>query len=175
MTPTKIAPAAVHETLARHMLADGYDMVLDLEKNLTVDADEDEISEQLKYQQRRHRNVVNLELTFNDEEDATVSYTLGFQEEERGANAWLVIPRDDGVFDGVTERRGVPCAAPVQVFLDGIPFVAPATIKNGKKVTQPGTLLTGETIGAYLSAHDNRAVVTIRNSNGTLATFGYVR
>lgn len=43
---------------------------------------------------------------------------LGFQEEERGANAWLVIPRDDGVFDGVTERRGVPCAAPVQVLLD---------------------------------------------------------
>lgn len=43
---------------------------------------------------------------------------LGFQEEERGANAWLVIPRDDGVFDGVTERQGVPCAAPVQVFLD---------------------------------------------------------
>lgn len=43
---------------------------------------------------------------------------LGFQEEERGANAWLVIPRDDGVFDGVTEQQGVPCAAPVQVLLD---------------------------------------------------------
>jgi L-lysine 6-transaminase len=28
-----IAPAAVHATLARHMLADGYDMVLDLEKS----------------------------------------------------------------------------------------------------------------------------------------------
>lgn len=33
MNPTKIAPAAVHATLARHMLADGYDMVLDLEKS----------------------------------------------------------------------------------------------------------------------------------------------
>jgi hypothetical protein len=43
---------------------------------------------------------------------------LGFQEEQRGANAWLVVPRDDGVFDGVTERQGVPCAAPVQVLLD---------------------------------------------------------
>jgi len=43
---------------------------------------------------------------------------LGFQEEERGANAWLVIPRDEGVFDGVTEKDGVPCAAPVQVLLD---------------------------------------------------------
>lgn len=71
--------------------------------------------------------------------------------------------------------KGTGFTATVQVFLDGIPFVTAATIKNGKKVTQAGTLLTGETIGAYLSAHDNRAVVTIRNSNGTLATFGYVR
>ena len=28
-----IAPAQVHETLHRHLLADGYDMVLDLEKS----------------------------------------------------------------------------------------------------------------------------------------------
>jgi L-lysine 6-transaminase len=33
-TPTgRIAPSEVHATLARHMLADGYDMVLDLEKS----------------------------------------------------------------------------------------------------------------------------------------------
>ena len=33
MKTPKIAPAAVHATLARHMLADGYDLVLDLEKS----------------------------------------------------------------------------------------------------------------------------------------------
>ena len=33
MKSPKIAPAAVHATLARHMLADGYDMVLDLERS----------------------------------------------------------------------------------------------------------------------------------------------
>jgi L-lysine 6-transaminase len=33
MNTPKIAPAAVHATLARHMLADGYDLVLDLEKS----------------------------------------------------------------------------------------------------------------------------------------------
>jgi L-lysine 6-transaminase len=33
MKSPKIAPAAVHATLGRHMLADGYDMVLDLEKS----------------------------------------------------------------------------------------------------------------------------------------------
>jgi len=33
MNTPAIAPAAVHEALARHMLADGYDIVLDLEKS----------------------------------------------------------------------------------------------------------------------------------------------
>lgn len=33
MKSPRIAPAEVHATLARHMLADGYDMVLDLEKS----------------------------------------------------------------------------------------------------------------------------------------------
>ena len=33
MTSPKVAPASVHEVLGRHMLADGYDMVLDLEKS----------------------------------------------------------------------------------------------------------------------------------------------
>ena len=33
MKTPHIAPAAVHATLARHMLADGYDMVLDLDKS----------------------------------------------------------------------------------------------------------------------------------------------
>jgi len=33
MKSPKIAPAAVHATLARHMLADGYDLVLDMDKS----------------------------------------------------------------------------------------------------------------------------------------------
>lgn len=71
--------------------------------------------------------------------------------------------------------KGSGFSATVQVFLDGIPFAQPATIKAGKKVTQTGTLLTGETVGAYLAAHDNRAVVSVRNSNGTISVFGYSR
>ena len=30
---TRIAPAQVHSTIGRHMLADGYEIVLDLEKS----------------------------------------------------------------------------------------------------------------------------------------------
>lgn len=43
---------------------------------------------------------------------------LGFREEPRGANTWLVLPNDDGVFDGQEKIEGVACAHPVQVFRD---------------------------------------------------------
>ena len=31
--PVRIAPSKVHETLARHMLADGFDLVIDLKNS----------------------------------------------------------------------------------------------------------------------------------------------
>ncbi len=43
---------------------------------------------------------------------------LGLQEEERGANVWLVVPKDEGVFQGAEERDGVVCVHPVQAYLD---------------------------------------------------------
>ena len=43
---------------------------------------------------------------------------LGFREESRGANTWLVIPNDEGVFDGASEVDGVRCVHPVQAYLD---------------------------------------------------------
>lgn len=43
---------------------------------------------------------------------------LGFREDTRGANLWLVVPNDAGVFQGADERDGVRCVHPVQVYLD---------------------------------------------------------
>lgn len=43
---------------------------------------------------------------------------LGFREEERGANTWLVLPNDEGVFQGARDWRGIRCVHPVQAFLD---------------------------------------------------------
>ena len=43
---------------------------------------------------------------------------LGFREEPRGANTWLIVPNDDGVFDGAEEVEGVRCVHPVQAYLD---------------------------------------------------------
>jgi hypothetical protein len=43
---------------------------------------------------------------------------LGFREEARGANVWLVVPKDEGVFHGVDDRDGVACVHPVQAYLD---------------------------------------------------------
>ncbi|QDU68196.1 type IV toxin-antitoxin system AbiEi family antitoxin [Engelhardtia mirabilis] len=44
--------------------------------------------------------------------------SLGFHEEERGANLWLALPVDEGVFAGVEKMDGLPCASPIQVWLD---------------------------------------------------------
>jgi len=43
---------------------------------------------------------------------------LGFVDDPRGANLWLVVPRDDGVFDITTERRGLSVVHPVQAYVD---------------------------------------------------------
>jgi len=52
---------------------------------------------------------------------------LGWRPEERGANVWLVVPNDEGVFQGVAEFNEIPCVHPVQVYLDlkGHPERAP--------------------------------------------------
>jgi hypothetical protein len=49
---------------------------------------------------------------------APLKEELGFREEARGANLWLVVPNDAGVFQGSDERDGVRCVHPVQVYLD---------------------------------------------------------
>lgn len=41
-----------------------------------------------------------------------------FHEDPQGANVWLVTPNDTGVFQGSTERDGIRCVHPVQVYLD---------------------------------------------------------
>ena len=43
---------------------------------------------------------------------------LGFREEPRGANVWIVVPKDGGVFDGSEERNGISCVHPVQAYVD---------------------------------------------------------
>ena len=44
--------------------------------------------------------------------------SLGFREDPRGANLWLVAPNDNGVFQGSIEKDGIQCVHPVQVYLD---------------------------------------------------------
>lgn len=66
--------------------------------------------------------------------------------------------------------KGAGFTTAVQVFVDGIPFVSPATVKNGTKVTQKGNLLTGQSVQSYLSSHGGTARMTIRNSSGATVT-----
>jgi len=43
---------------------------------------------------------------------------MGFREEPRGANLWLVDPDDEGVFHGAVEKDGLRCVHPVQAYID---------------------------------------------------------
>jgi predicted transcriptional regulator len=43
---------------------------------------------------------------------------LGFREDDRGANTWLVVPNDSGVFQGSLTIGGIVCVHPVQVYID---------------------------------------------------------
>jgi hypothetical protein len=43
---------------------------------------------------------------------------LGFREDERGANLWIAVPNDEGVFQGASMIREVSCVHPVQAYLD---------------------------------------------------------
>jgi AraC-like DNA-binding protein len=43
---------------------------------------------------------------------------LHFREEPHGANVWLVLPTDDGVFEGGSDLERIPCVHPVQVYVD---------------------------------------------------------
>ena len=49
---------------------------------------------------------------------AEARQTMGFHEEQKGENVWLVVPNDEGVFDGAAERDGIRCVHPVQVYMD---------------------------------------------------------
>lgn len=47
-----------------------------------------------------------------------VKARLGLREDPRGANVWLAVPNDEGVFDQASEREGVRCVHPVQAYVD---------------------------------------------------------
>lgn len=49
---------------------------------------------------------------------AALLEALSFREDPRGANAWLAVPNDEGVFHGASEHDGVVCVHPVQVYVD---------------------------------------------------------
>jgi hypothetical protein len=43
---------------------------------------------------------------------------LGSREDEKGANTWLVVPNDEGVFHGSEAKEGIRCVHAVQIYLD---------------------------------------------------------
>lgn len=51
---------------------------------------------------------------------STVLQSIGFRQTDSGANTWLVIPNDEGVFQEKRIVDGIPCVHPIQVCMDVI-------------------------------------------------------
>ena len=49
---------------------------------------------------------------------AEARQAVGFHQELPGENVWLVVPNDEGVFEGAAEREGIRCVHPVQAYVD---------------------------------------------------------
>ncbi len=72
------------------------------------------------------------------------------------------------------KATGTGFSSTVQVFVDGIPFTTAAKVKNGTKVTQKGTLVTGQTLAQYIT-HGKTVAISFRNENGGIATKVYTK
>jgi hypothetical protein len=57
-------------------------------------------------------------LYLNELPDKKLLDRLHFREDDFGANTWLVVPKDIGVFDGRKDIDNIVCVHPVQVYLD---------------------------------------------------------
>ena len=66
----------------------------------------------------RHAGYRLCTLYLSEPPSAGLEMDIGFREEPRGANTWLVVPNDEGVFDGATVLDGVNCVHPLQAYID---------------------------------------------------------
>ena len=70
------------------------------------------------WMQTRHAGFRLATAYLSTQPSAGLQHDLRFREEDRGANTWLVVPNDDGVFDGAEPVDGVRCVHPVQAYID---------------------------------------------------------
>ena len=57
-------------------------------------------------------------LYLSEEPSEELLQKANFTKEEKGSNVWLVVPNDEGVFDGAFFKEGIRCVHPVQIYLD---------------------------------------------------------
>ncbi|RLC03935.1 MAG: hypothetical protein DRH90_10000 [Deltaproteobacteria bacterium] len=70
------------------------------------------------HQQESRADLTPFPLFLADSPGKNLFDQLHFREDDRGANTWLVVPNDKGVFHGSSDQDGIVCVHPVQVYLD---------------------------------------------------------
>lgn len=109
-----------HQIIKGHIAArSGEELLQQITRNLTgqkVNYAVTGLAGAWQYTQFAKFRLATLYLT--DLPDKKLFDRLRFREDDFGANTWLVIPNDIGVFDGKVEKDNVACVHPVQVYLD---------------------------------------------------------
>lgn len=70
------------------------------------------------WQYTRFSNFRVATLFLADSPSENLLEQLHFRKDDRGANTWLVVPNDKGVFHGSSTQDGIVCVHPVQVYID---------------------------------------------------------
>ncbi len=64
--------------------------------------------------------------------DKSLLQQISFEKSARGANLWLVVPKDNGVMMGQTKSKSITTVAPVQLYLD----LVSSGIERSKEIAQ---------------------------------------
>jgi Transcriptional regulator, AbiEi antitoxin, Type IV TA system len=119
-----------HDVLQGHIPArSGEELLLQLDKTLTQAGIEHAATGLGGAWLFTHFAAFRLVTFYVREHPDTLLHEIGFRQDSRGANVWLAIPNDEGVFQETRtpgdyntqtpyEERKVRCVHPVQIYVD---------------------------------------------------------
>lgn len=109
-----------HHVIRGHIVARGGDQLIQTTSEILSRAEEPYAATALPaaWLWTRYAGFRLSTVYLADFPSARLKEELGFREEVRGANTWLVVPNDEGVFDGAELVDGIRCVHPVQAYVD---------------------------------------------------------
>ena len=109
-----------HKIIKGHVAArSGEELMMRLANTLTTHQQSYAMTGLAAAWQMTHFSAFKLTTVYLERRpEPTILEALGFRQEDRGANTWLIFPNDAGVFQGAESFDGIRCVHPVQAYMD---------------------------------------------------------